>query len=176
MRFTARDQDHVCRQRSLADRTTARGVRPWVGVRLCDGGTSSRATSRGILCRCCLVDTLASGSKRSVSLPTGSVRRSSRLVRTDARRGDYVGGGNCDRPSGGRNNSPRRARARNGCGNREQHKQTGRYGVLVRDLDSLGSSDFTASLERSLTAALSTAFPSRSIRIERETAGPALGP
>ncbi len=56
------------------------------------------------------------------------------------------------------------------------HKQTGRYSVLVRDLDSLGSSDFTASLERSLTEALSTAFPSRSIRIERETAGPALGP
>jgi hypothetical protein len=56
------------------------------------------------------------------------------------------------------------------------NKETGRYSVLVRDLDSPASTGFTDSLERSLTEALSAAFPSRNARVERETVGPALGP
>jgi len=55
-------------------------------------------------------------------------------------------------------------------------KNTGQYSVAVRDLDSLGSTKFTADLESSLTHALSTAFPSRRIQVERATVGPALGP
>lgn len=56
------------------------------------------------------------------------------------------------------------------------NKETGSYSVLVRDLDSLGSTKFTAGLEASLTQALSAAFSSRRIRVERTTVGPALGP
>jgi hypothetical protein len=56
------------------------------------------------------------------------------------------------------------------------HKGTDRCSVLLRDLDSIDSTDFTDALERSLTEALSAAFPSRSIRVERETVGPSLGP
>jgi hypothetical protein len=55
-------------------------------------------------------------------------------------------------------------------------KETGRFRVLIRDLDSAGASDFTTSLEGSLTAALSEAFPSKTIHVERKTVGPALGP
>ena len=57
-----------------------------------------------------------------------------------------------------------------------QDKKTGRYSVVVRDLAYPFSTDFTTSLEQSLTEALTTAFPSRSIRVGRETVGPALGP
>ena len=56
------------------------------------------------------------------------------------------------------------------------HKETGRYRVLIRDLDSAGGSDFTNALEKSLTDAFSEAFPSKSIQVERKTVGPALGP
>ena len=56
------------------------------------------------------------------------------------------------------------------------NKKSGRCSVLLRDLDSVDSTDFTDALERSLTEALSAAFPSRSIRVERETVGPSLGP
>lgn len=55
-------------------------------------------------------------------------------------------------------------------------KETGRYRLLLRDLDSPRSTDFTDSLERALTQALSAAFPSRNVRVEKETVGPALGP
>jgi hypothetical protein len=55
-------------------------------------------------------------------------------------------------------------------------KETGRFRVLIRDLDSAGASDFTNSLEASLADALSEAFPSKTIHVERKTVGPALGP
>jgi hypothetical protein len=55
-------------------------------------------------------------------------------------------------------------------------KETARFRVLIRDLDSANASDFTTSLEESLTAALSEAFPSKTVLVERKTVGPALGP
>ncbi len=58
----------------------------------------------------------------------------------------------------------------------KRDKQTGRFSILIRDLDSASTSDFTDSLERALTTALSEAFPSRTFRVDRKTVGPALGP
>lgn len=57
-----------------------------------------------------------------------------------------------------------------------QDKKTGRYSVVVRDLGYPFGTASTTSLEQSLKQALTKAFPSRSIRVERETVGPALGP
>ncbi len=56
------------------------------------------------------------------------------------------------------------------------HKETGSYSVLVRDLDSLGSTKFTAGLESCLAKALSDAFPAARFHVERGTVGPTLGP
>jgi hypothetical protein len=56
------------------------------------------------------------------------------------------------------------------------NKKTGRYRVVVRDLDSVRGNDFTASLVRSLRESLASAFPARDIRVESGTVGPALGP
>lgn len=55
-------------------------------------------------------------------------------------------------------------------------KRTGRYSVVVKDFDHPAGSEFARSLEKALEEELSEAFPSRKIRVERDTVGPALGP
>jgi len=55
-------------------------------------------------------------------------------------------------------------------------KESGLFSVLVRDLDSPASSNFTNSLVQSLEQTLKTKFPSHKIRVERSTVGPAFGP
>lgn len=55
-------------------------------------------------------------------------------------------------------------------------KKSGQRSVVIRDLDSVSASRFTATLESSLTDALSKALPSQIIQVQRETVGPAFGP
>ena len=55
-------------------------------------------------------------------------------------------------------------------------KKTRQYRIVIRDLDSATESDFVTALDGELTAALSKAFPSKTIQVERKTAGAALGP
>jgi hypothetical protein len=54
--------------------------------------------------------------------------------------------------------------------------ETDRFSVLVRDLDSARSTDFTRALETRLSQALTEAFPSSKIEVERSTIGPIFGP
>lgn len=58
----------------------------------------------------------------------------------------------------------------------EVHRQTGRFRVLIRDLDSRRQTQFTATVEQNVTDELKKAFPGRQIKVKRETVGPAFGP
>jgi hypothetical protein len=56
------------------------------------------------------------------------------------------------------------------------HKETREVTVLVRDLDSFRSTEFTSSLEEEIAKALSTRHSPDAIKVERGSVGPDLGP
>ena len=58
----------------------------------------------------------------------------------------------------------------------QQSKTTGELRILIRDLDSPASTEFTSSLKESIELALTEAFPSRSILVAQKAVGPALSP
>ena len=56
------------------------------------------------------------------------------------------------------------------------HKETGQLTVLIRDLDSFRSTEFTSSLEEEITKTLSARYSQHAIKVERGAVGPDLGP